>query len=428
MTRVTPFLAALAFLAAAIPAAQAQDAGTDVFDASSFDQSVQQSAQAEQKAPIETQFGGNILYDTSATTAADFSGTAVGGSFTGKAFVKVSVPDYGSAYLAYNFSKNLYQGAAGTVPGTPLGYAGPALSIAAGDLYSASYALAELWAGFDIAQAIFFRVGNQLLAWGPSLIWTPVDFVNLQRVNPLGALDLRVGKPGIRITVPFGISNLFVFADMSGTVTPTGAGGALVVNDPLATTNLAARWDITLLGFELALTGYTGSSIQSRAGFDVSGRLFGFDVYGELAAGLPGGTYSSTWSTSVGAQRTLGELGYWSIAAELYYNSAGSTGADVSPSLVSSGTFSPFYTGAMYAYASITRTHLFMDGVSATLAGFVDISDLSFLTRLSTTMNLPGVPPFTFSLSWSGGGADKAFTYITGNNSISADLQIKLEF
>jgi hypothetical protein len=421
-------VAVVAAAALASAAAYAQDAGGDVFDASSFNQSVQQSAQAEQKAPIETQFGGNFLFDTSTTTVADFSGYAVTGSFSGKAFVKASVPDSGNLYLAYNFVKNLYQGVAGTVPGTPIEYAGPVLSLASGDLYGASYTLAEFYASFDIARAVFFRVGNQLLAWGPSVIWTPVDFVNLQHVNPLAPLDLRVGKPGIRVTVPLGISNLFVFADMSGTVTPTGTDGALVVNDPVTTANLAARWDITLLGFELAFSGYTGSSIQSRAGFDLSGRLLGFDVYGELAAGLPSDTYSTTWATSVGAQRTLGELGYWSIAAEFSCNSAGSTATSVPPSLVAAGTFSPFYTGALYSYAALTRTHLFVDGVSATLAGFVDISDLSFLGRLSTTIDIPGVPPFTFDLNWAGGGANKAFTYLTGNDSITADLQIAVEF
>ncbi len=414
---------ALLMMGYASTAASAQD----VFDTSTFDQTVQQSTQAEQKAKLETQFGGNLLYDTSGTTTTDFSGYGVDGSFSGKAFVKVSVPDYGALYIAYNFSKNLYQGAGGTIPGEPVGPAGPVLSQSAGDLFGASYALAEFYTSFDISRKVFFRIGNQLLAWGPSVIWTPVDFVNLQKVNPLSPLDLRVGKPGIRVTMPLGVSNVFLFADMSGTVTPTGAGGGLAVNDPIKTTNLAARWDLTVSGVELALTGYAGNSIQDRAGFDFSSRILGFDVYGEFATGLPGGSYSFTWSSSFGFQKTLGELSYWNMAGELFYNSAGTSDTASYSVLAASGEL-PFYAGKYYAYGSLTRTHLFIDGLSATLAGFIDMSDASFLCRLSATVDVPGVAPFTFNLSWSGGGDGKAFTWFTGNNSLTAEIQIRVEF
>jgi hypothetical protein len=409
-------------LLAALTAAQAQDSGQDVFDASAFDQNVQQSTQQEQKTKLETQFGGNLLYDTSVTTTTDFIGYGAGGSFSGKAFVKVSVPDYGALYLGYNYSKNLYQGAAGTVPGVPFGSGGPVLAQSAGDLFGVSYELSEFYTSLDIARKVFFRIGNQLLAWGPSVIWTPVDFVNLQRVNPLATLDLRVGKPGIRATVPMGISNLFFFADMSGTVT-SGA-----VNDPVRSTNLAARWDLTVPGFELAVTGYTGFGIQSRAGFDFSGRLLGFDVYGEIAAGVPTSSVPFTWAASLGLQRTFGELSYWSVAGEFFYNDAGTSDIAGYPALAAAQSFTPFYVGKVYSYAALTRTHLLIDGVRATIAGFVDASDLSFLGRLSTSIDVPQVPPFTFSLSWAGGGANKAFTYITGNNSLTADLQVRVEF
>jgi hypothetical protein len=246
-------------------------------------------------------------------------------------------------------------------------------------------------------------------------------------VNPLSPLDLRVGKPGIRVTVPLGISNIFLFADMSGTVTPTGPGGALVVNDLVQSTNLAARWDLTVSGFELALTGYVGQQTQDRVGFDLSGRVLGFDVYGELAAGLPNGGYSPTWASSLGFQRTLGELSYWKVAGEVFMNDAGTTDTGTYSSRVASGDL-PFYVGRFYAYGSLARTHLFMDGLTEVIAGFVDVSDASFLVRLSTTVDVPGLAPFTFSLGWAGGGDRKAFTWFTGNNSLTAELRVRVEF
>lgn len=405
-----------------------QDSTQDVFDASAFDQGVQQGTQQEEKSALETQFGGNLLYDTSVTTTADLAGYGAGGSFSGKAFVKVSVPSYGALFLSYNFSKNLYQGAAGTVPGAGLSPGGPVLAQPAGDLYGVTFTLSEFFASFDLAQAVFFRVGNQLLAWGPSLVWTPVDFVNLQRVNPLSPLDLRVGKPGIRVSVPMGIANLFLFADMSGTVSATGPGGALVVNDLFQATNVAARLDMTLAGYELALTGFSGLGVQSQAGFDFSGRLLGFDVYGEIAAAVPTGASPFTWAASLGLQRTFGELKYWSLAGELFYNDAGSSDISGYPALAAAGAFTPFYVGKLYSYASLTRTHLFVDGVSTTLAGFMDASDLSFLARLSASIDLPKAPAFALSLGWAGGGENKAFTYVTGNNSLTAELRMSVEF
>jgi hypothetical protein len=394
--------------------------GQDPFDSAAFDQAVQQGEGQDSKAALETQFGGNFVMNASAATTADFDWYTAAGSFSGKAFVKVSVPDYGSAYLAYNFSKNLSQGAGGTLP---LGG-----GTASGDLFSASFALSEFYLGFDIAQAVFFRVGNQLLAWGPSFIWTPVDFVNLQRADPRASFDMRSGKPGVRATVPLGISNVFLFADLTGTVTPTGPGDSLEVNDPLDTVNLAARWDITLLGFELALTGYVGSSIQGTYGFDFSGRVLGFDVYGELAMAFPYGSYDFSYASSLGLQRSFGELSYWSVACEFFVNSTGTDDTASYPGLFVAGDFIPFYVGKYYGYSALTRTHIGIDGIDATLAGFVNFSDQSYLLRLSTNISVPRLVPFTFGVSWAGGGADKEFTYFSGNNSLTADLRVSFDF
>ena len=166
---------------------------------------------------------------------------------------------------------------------------------------------------------MFFRVGNQLLAWGPSFIWTPVDFVNLQRLDPLASVDLRAGKPGLRIHVPLKQSNLFLFADFSRTVDPD----TLEVYDLARTTALAARWDLTALGFELGLSGYFGYDLPARFGLDLSGRLLGFDVYGEaaLTADFPAETVD--YAASAGLQRSFGELKDWSFQAEAFYQSAG---------------------------------------------------------------------------------------------------------
>jgi len=51
--------------------------------------------------------------------------------------------------------------------------------------------------------------------------------------------------------------------------------------DELACTALAARWDLTALGFELGGSGYFGHGLPANFGLDLSARLAG-------SAGLPG--------------------------------------------------------------------------------------------------------------------------------------------
>jgi hypothetical protein len=397
----------------------AQDKGSeDPFDTSSFDQSVQQSTARESASGPEILVGGFFLSDNSFSTTTDLEGYTLGGSLSGKAFAKITVPDYGALYIGYNVSHNLYQGVGGTLPAA----ARPFLAAPAGDLFGASYALSELYYSYDIARTVFLRLGNQLIAWGPSFVWTPIDFINLQRANPLSAVDRRAGKPGLRVHVPLGPGNVFLFGDFSGTVTAAG------VQDPLKTANLAARVDLTVLGFELALTGYWGQSIQNRYGFDFSGRVLGFDVYGEAAAAFPYDSYALTYAGSVGFQRTLDELGYWSIQGEFFHDEAGTEDSAAYPLLAAGGKFIPFYVGKNYAYAGISRSHIMVDGVSAALSGFANLSDLSWLARLSATIDLPELVPFTFSVRYAGGGAGKEFTWFTGDGSLSANLQIRFEF
>jgi len=322
--RLVSLVAALCLALAGAVALSAQEAtdaasdpfaeGADPFDVSAFDQVVAEGEAEDAATRLEMQFGGNVALSASAATTADFDWYTAGSSASGKAFLKVSVPDYGSAYLAYNFKKNIVQGAGGSLPAAPTTQNG---------LFDVAFDLAEFYLGFDVAQKVFIRVGNQLLAWGPSTIWTPVDFVNLEKADALAAFDTRVGKPGVRATIPIGTSNLILFADLATTV--SGAAAPFDVNDLYETANLAGRWDIVLAGFELGLSTYLGASVQNQYGFDFSGRLLGFDLYGELGLAFPDEGEDFSYAYSLGLQRSLGELDYWSVAAEFFANGAGTS-------------------------------------------------------------------------------------------------------
>jgi hypothetical protein len=198
------------------------------------------------------------------------------------------------------------------------------------------------------------------------------------------------------------------------------SGGQM--NDLAESTNFGLRFDLTALGFEFGLTTYLGADIQNRFGLDLSGRLLGVDVYGETAVALARGAQGSSVAVSTGFQRTFGELKDWSLQGEFFLNSAGLDGSPAGPGFV------PFYTGRLYAYAGLAKQNLIGTVLDATLSGFLNISDLSYSLSLKGSFDLPRLVPFSVSLAYTGGGADKEFTYYTGDNGLSASVQVRFEF
>jgi hypothetical protein len=55
-------------------------------------------------------------------------------------------------------------------------------------------------------------------------------------------------------------------------------------------------------------------------------------------------------------------------------------------------------------------------------------SDLSCTVRLAAAFDPVAFLPFTFTLSWLGGGAGREFTWYTGGNALSAALEVRFEF
>jgi hypothetical protein len=352
--------------------------------------------------------GGTLISSAGATTASGLSGYQAQAGLAGKLFAKAMSSDFGSLYIAYNLRYAYAQGMAGDTFN----------SLPGADLENASFALSELHYGFDIEKKIFIRAGKQLIAWGPSRIWSPVDFINRERADPFQSVDLRTGKPGLRLHMPFARANLFAFADFSQTV------DSGITRDLARWTNLALRADAALAGAEFGITSYAGLETQARIGLDFSGRVQSFTIYGE-AVWAPGyGSDDEQIAASFGFARALGDLKRWSLAGELYYDSRGSdrTGSYIP------GNFVPLYSGMVYAYLALTAEELLSGRLSTTLSGIVNFSDSSSSIKIAGTLDPPRSPSFTLSLSWNGGGSGKEFTSLGGNDSLNLSLQSRLEF
>jgi hypothetical protein len=381
-----------------------------LFDLEAFDEGVAASLGSPESARTEYLVGGTARLNAASYFEPGKAGYLVSSYASAKLFAKVSVPERGSLYAAYLVSQALFEGAS----------AGSAYSaLPPRDPYAPSFALSELHYSFDLGKRLFVRLGNQLLAWGPSRIWSPVDFVNLEKEDAFAALDARVGKPGLRLHLPLPSSNLFAFFDFSG----LAAGGAL--GDPWEEGRLGLRLDIAPGNAELALTAYGGRNSQVRLGADASGRVLGATVYGEAALAPAYGDYEYQLQASAGLSRNLGDLKRWTISVEAFYDSLG---GDYTGTLPPPDRRTPLYEGGLYAYASLQRRELLGDALDATLSALANLTDGSYRARLSGSFDLKGVPPLTLTASYAGGGELKEFTRYAGDNSLALELSTTLEF
>jgi len=292
------------------------------------------------------------------------------------------------------------------------------------DLASPSFALGELYYSFDVGKSVFVRLGKQLLAWGPSRIWTPVDFVNGQRANFFSLVDLRQGAPGLKLFLPMGKADAMLFADFSDLVSKDLAS-ATVSTAGLDATRIAGRLDATLGGFELGLTGLVASLSQDKAGFDFSGGFFGAGVYGELAYAPAYSSYESALMASLGFSRAIGDLRRWTISAEGFYNFLGS---DLTGDAAAISAKAPLYIGAWYGYAAVAAQKLFSPDLATSLSGLANFSDLSYSMRLEEDLSFSRAVPFSLILAFAGGGPGKEFTLLGGDNSSSLSVQTLIEF
>jgi hypothetical protein len=180
----------------------AQDAAineSDMFNENQFDAQMKQDIAGEQKNKLEYLPGGTFIFNTNLVTIDDYTSYYAFGRLYGTAFVKVTQPDIGVLYLSSLVSSYLFQGTNST---------DPAITGQGHDLLSVDFSIAEFYFSFDIVKTLFVRAGKQLVAWGPSLVWTPGDFINLQKNSSLERIDLRGGKPLLKLHLPVGGSTI----------------------------------------------------------------------------------------------------------------------------------------------------------------------------------------------------------------------------
>jgi hypothetical protein len=196
---------------------------------------------------------------------------------------------------------------------------------------SVAFRVPETFLDANIARKAWFRVGKQVLQWGPGYFFNPTDLINVERKPLVRRLGAREGVFGAKLHVPFGTrANLYGFLDADRVSRPDSAAGAVKAEF------LAGR-------SEMAVMAWNGGGRDPVYGADLSTRLLGLDLVAEgalysslrirtvsLAGGIPALAESKrAWQprVSVGAGRGFDAGGLpdrLTVSAEYYYNHPGS--------------------------------------------------------------------------------------------------------
>jgi hypothetical protein len=416
MTRKATIFSVLCILAALrMSAGEDTISDDDAFDAGAFDAAVTTSKAVDEQNKLTYLPGVFFVSEARELLSADSGGYGSDIRFYGKTFLKATKPDIGSLYLGCNFNYFLYAGANSERFQSFYRFQKP-------DPTGISIMLSEIHFSFDVKKLIFIRVGKQLISWGASYFWSPTDFVNQQQAQPsvVSVVDMRAGKPGIRIHVPIRKANFFLFTDFSGVTTGRRA------NSLGETVGQAWRLDLTLGGINIGTNGYVGRNRPVKIGLDATGNLLATDIYGECALNKKQGDARPSYALSIGAARVFGQEKNWTGRAEFYYNDTGY--GDTRISQLAPGSFTPFYSGRCYTYAEISGTKLFSSLVGVTLYGFVNWIDHSYSPTLQCSFTLPRLAPFAIYGRYFGGPLDREFTSAYSGKTWQVGARVQVEF
>jgi hypothetical protein len=196
---------------------------------------------------------------------------------------------------------------------------------------SAVFRVPETFLDANLGRKAWFRVGKQVLQWGPGYFFNPTDLINVERKALVRRLGAREGVFGAKVHVPFGTrANLYGFLDANRVSRSDSLSGAVKAEF------LAGR-------SEMAVMAWDGGGRDAVYGADLSTRLLGLDLVAEAAlhsslrtrefsmtGGLPALKESRRdWQPrlSVGAGRSFDAGGIpdrLMLSAEYYYNRPGS--------------------------------------------------------------------------------------------------------
>jgi len=270
--------------------------------------------------------------------------------------------------------------------------------------------LKEVFVDFNIGNAVYFRVGKQVLQWGRGILWNPTDLINVQRKSFQDLEALREGVFGLRADVVFARAfHLYTFFDLNGA-------------EDLSDIAAAARAEFLLGSVEFAFSGWAKPSEIPVFGFDLSAPLFwelSFHGEASLSWGFPrkkmttgGGEYvlrdELVPRVSAGLSRSFdaGDVQDRIVVnTEFYYNHLGyeedmfeALALDiVNLPIFLNGFYRSGDYGKYYGALFVTINRFLKTNMTLSLSGLGNFSDLSFIALAD--LSYAPVNNFTLSLT-----------------------------
>jgi hypothetical protein len=293
--------------------------------------------------------------------------------------------------------------------------------------------LDQMWLRFDIDHKLFVTAGKQHVRWGTGHVWSPSDYLHIQRRNPLEVFDARTGTTMLKLHLPIESKawNFYTYGVAEG---PEGV-------PTLAQLGAAVRAELVFDITELGIGAFAQKGSDPKFAADLSTGIGDFDLFFEVAlrnrndvdrvryapnASLPTPPDRESWQTDqeyMQAQvlevaearfpryrakgyrpQTVAGLSYsfkyhendvFTISAEYFYNPLGYSNSNVYPGLLAPRTdplrdpATYFYLGQHYAALVLAAPSPFsLDLHSFTLSTLANLSDRSFLTQLSYSLVL----------------------------------------
>lgn len=421
----------------------AQESGEDdIFNEGNFDQTITQAT--KNATSLQVFFGGTLQFSSVFNFPSSFDEYLNIWNLSGIAFLTIVYEPYAKFYLSESFSNTF---AAFSDEVIDIGTSNFSLSN-----LNDSFNLMELFFDFSINNILFIRIGKQVIHWGSAMIWTPADFINLAKYNPLESLDTREGKNGVRFHLPVKKFNLFVFFDFYN----TAPMNETKITNFLDATSIGIRADYTIGDFEIAISTYLTKGEYAKFGFDFSGYLLGFGVWGEAAFSMKGYTekvvdYTFSYpnivaitsytdnpviSATIGLSKIFGDKKDYSFEIDFFYNSDGYDLTDTTKSETIyqlaianaiKGKGSLLYIGKYYMFSRLSKTNFINSYMSLAISFLINLTDFSYRITISHSFKLPNILPFSYTLTYIGGEESREFTF-TGTDKFTFNISTSISF
>ncbi|MBV6494845.1 MAG: hypothetical protein LDLANPLL_02882 [Turneriella sp.] len=277
---------------------------------------------------------------------------------------------------------------------------------------NADYRFTEAFVDTNIARAVYFRVGKQVLVWGRGFFWNPSDVINAELRSTTDAFQFREGTYGLRMHIPVGtFFNFYSF---------TGVGNSNRAEDMLQ----ALKAELALQYGELAFGTVVGKNKVPTWIAEGSTRIATVDVrlettfaMGDNRPRIDSQTFNALSPTtyllrdtpvfkgvlSVGRSFELFDVAdRLGINLEYFYNGAGykenifDKNAVLVSYFVQNGVYRPNYYGMHYLGFFMTVAKFFVNDMTLGLNGFTNLSD----STLIASQMLTYTPLFNFTLTW----------------------------